>query len=128
MSHMEDVELLKAAMSLAIADGQVTRGEWGIIERLAARAGVGRVSLDAMLARAESDPTAKDELFTSVRAKGPRALKLLVATARLDGEISPEERELLVEIAGRLDITGAQFDEVYSAGIAAADAKREQKG
>ena len=44
------------------------------------------------------------------------ALKLLVATARIDGEISPEERTLLDTCAKNLGISDQDFARIYAEG------------
>ena len=126
MSTMHDMELLQAALTLAAADGKITRSERGVIDSLAKRAGVGQASLEAMIAKALNNPHAQDELLQMVRQDVERPLRLLVATARIDGHISPEERELIVALATRLGITGADFQRVYEEGIAAADKVRER--
>lgn len=60
-------------------------------------------------------------------AKARTALELLVAQARIDGQISDEERSLLVRIAGSLKITGEDFSAVYEAGIRRADEIRRSR-
>ena len=49
MTHMEKMDLLKAALAVAVADGEVRRSEMGVVRGLAERIGVGKASLDAML-------------------------------------------------------------------------------
>ena len=55
------------------------------------------------------------------------ALELLVAEARLDGDITCEERELLFHLATRLGIEGDVFQTVYEAGLARADRLRKSR-
>ena len=54
-------------------------------------------------------------------------LELLVGQARIDGEISDEERSVLVRIASSLGITGDDFQTVYQAGIQRADKIRKSR-
>ena len=50
-----------------------------------------------------------------------------MAEARIDGEISEGEREVLIRLAGRLHISGDEFTALYKAGIARADKIRESR-
>jgi tellurite resistance protein len=120
--------LIRAVIAVAVADGRVRSSEKGVIEALANRVGVGRVSLSAMIDRAKRDPSFRDEVFRLATADPARALKILVSTARIDGEISTEERELLVALAQGLGVTGPRFEQVYQEGIQAADEVRRRRG
>lgn len=126
MKPYEQAELLKAVLALAAADGKITRSERGVYEALARRIGVGTVSLNAMVERACREPSAREELFGVGMSDPEHALELLVATARIDGEISEEERELLVHIASALGIEIDRFADVYKSGIARADTLRKR--
>jgi tellurite resistance protein len=124
---MEDLELLKAAIAVAVADGELRRSEMGVIKGLAARIGVGRASLDAMLGAAEAGESIADNILIQSPRRARSALELLVAEARIDGEVSEEERSLLVHIATSLGITGSDFQAVYQAGIERADRIRKSR-
>ncbi len=54
-------------------------------------------------------------------------MKLLVAEARIDREISEEERRVITRIATSLGITGNEFEQLYLAGIADADRTRRSR-
>ncbi len=110
-------------MAVAMADGELRRSEKGVLQGLAHRVGLGQVTFDAMLERAAHDKTFGDDLSLPP-PKAHTALKLLVATARIDGHISEEERAVIVHIAGRLGITGEDFERTYLEGIGDADAVR----
>lgn len=127
MGTMEDLELLKAAMAVACADGKLERSELGVIRGLAARVGVGQASFDAMLEAARHDSSMADNVFIGNRKNARLAIKLLVAEARIDGEISTEERELLVRIAFSLNIGTDEFQELYTEGIRCADTLRKSR-
>jgi tellurite resistance protein len=125
MASMEDLELLRAAIAVALADGDLRRSEMGVIKGLAVRTGVGRVSFDAMLGTAESDPSFADSIIISSPEKARLAVEVLVAEAGLDGEISPQERAVIQRIARQLRITDQELAELYVAGAARADALRK---
>jgi tellurite resistance protein len=127
MTTNEDVELLKAVMAVAVADGELRRSEMGVIKGLAARIGVGRVTFDAMLGAAEAGEPIADNILIRSPERARSALELLVAQARIDGEISDEERGLLVRIATSLGITGDDFQAVYQAGVKRADKIRKSR-
>ena len=128
MANMEDLELLKAAIAVAVADGELRRSQKGVIEGLAARIGVGRMSLDAMLDAAQLDDSIADNILIRSPDKARSALQLLVAQARIDGEISDEERDVIVRIASAMGISGDDFQTIYRAGIARADKLRKARG
>ena len=121
MKDIDQLELFKAALAVAVADGKLTRSEMGVLEGLAARGGVGRASFEAMLEAACGDDKFVDNIVIQSRDSARQALELLVAQARIDGMISAEEREVLVRIGSKLGLTGEEFQTIYQAGIARAD-------
>ncbi len=127
MGTMQDVDLLKAALAVAMADGELRRSEKGVVQGLARRIGVGQASFEAMLAAAEKDDSIADNILMRSKGKARTAFELLVAQARIDGEISPEERSLLVRIATSLGITGDEFAQLYQSAIKRADDIRKSR-
>ena len=125
---MEDMELLKATLAVAAADGELLRSEMGVVEGLANRVGLGKVSLEAMVEAARTDKSFADNILIRSKDKARAALQLLVGVARIDGLISDEERKVIVRIAGGLGITGDEFERIYLAGIAQADEIRRRRG
>ena len=123
----EDTELLKATIAVAVADGQLRRSELGVIQALARRAGVGETSLKAMIEAAEKDKSFAADIMIRSKDKARMAVKLLVAEARIDREISDEERRVIVHIANSLGITGDEFEQLYLAGIEQADRLRRAR-
>ena len=132
MEDMEDIELLKAIMTVAVADGQLLRSEMGVVEGLAKRIGLGPVSYEAMLEAARKDPSFADNILIQSKEKARTAVRLMVGLARIDGIISDEERKVIVQIAVSLGITGDEFEQVYFAGLKQADeirrSRREDSG
>ena len=127
MQGIEQLELLRAALAVAVADGEIRRSEMGVVEGLAVRVGVGRASLDAMLEAARQDNSIADNILIRSKDRARTALELLVAQARIDGQISRQERDVIVRVATSLGITGDDFQTVYEAGIARADRLRESR-
>lgn len=123
----EHVEMLRAVVVMALADGKITAGEKGLLKSLASRVGIGQASLDAVIDRAKNDPSARDDLFHRGIDNAETALELLVGAARLDGEISDEERELLVHLMDRLKVPTDRFSEIYRRGIERADGLRRSR-
>jgi tellurite resistance protein len=121
------VQLLQAAIVLAVADGVVASSERGLLDAIAGRVGVGQMSLEAMIDRAKTDPDVHDELFYRAMTEPELTMELLVAAARLDGEVSQEEREVLVRIMDKLNIPIARFSGIYQKGIQRADQLRKAK-
>ena len=128
MKDREKEDLLKAAMAVAAADGVVKPSEMGVILGLAVRVGVGQISMEHMIEAAKRDPAFADNILMSSQRSARLAMELLVAQARIDGEISDEERELLVRLATRLQIPSDAFQAIYREGIARADRIRKSRG
>ncbi len=126
MTDMEKLELLKAALVVAAADGSISRAETGLIMGLAVRAGVGQASLQAMIDAAQRGEQPDPRILMQSPRSARTALELLVAQARINGEITDSERDVLVRIAARLRITGDEFNETYRAGLDRADRLRKQ--
>ena len=121
----EQIEILRAVVVLAAADGVIAPSEKGLMQRLAKRIGVGEASLNAMIARAKEDSSVREELFRRNMSQPEKVMELLVAVARIDGEISSEEREVLVQIMGSLEIPVERFSDIYQKGIERADKIRD---
>ncbi len=129
MKDLERLELLKAAIALALADRNISKSEFGVVMGLAARVGVGQASLEAMLDRARrGDTSIADQIIMQSPESARTAFEILVAQARLDGQISEPERDILARIAARLNITGEEFKSIYQAGINRADKIRKPRG
>ena len=127
MMVSEQVEVLRAAIVLAVVDGVVSPSERGLLTSMAGRVGVGRASLDAMIDRAIEDPGTRNELFQRSTAAPETTLELLVAAARLNAEITESEREVLVLFMNKLAIPVDHFSDIYERGIKRADALRRAK-
>lgn len=127
MRNIEELELLKAALAVAVADGEIRRSEMGVVEGLAIRLGVGRASLEAMLEAAQRDESMADNILIRSKERARKALQMLVAQARIDGEISAAERSVIVRIATSLNLAGDEFQSIYEGGIARADKLRKSR-
>lgn len=82
-----------------------------------------------MLNRAkQGDTSIADQIVMQSPQIARTALELLVAQARIDGQITEPERDILVRIATRLKIVGEEFKSIYQAGINRADKIRKSRG
>ncbi len=126
-SSLEQVELIRAAIVLAAADGKISSSERGLLEAFAKRIGIGKASLDAMIDRAITDHTVREEMFRRSMSDPKLTLELLVATARLDGDITTKEREVLIHARELLEIPMDEFAQIYEQGIKRADTLRKTK-
>ena len=127
MNQMEQLELLRAAIAVAVADGDLRRSEKGVLRGLADRIGVGGATFDAMVEAAEQDPNFIDGLMLKSSESAGRSIELLVAQARIDGEISQHEREVIARIAADMKISDDEFQRAYEAGIKRADRIRNRR-
>lgn len=125
---MENREILRAAIAVAVADGELRRSEEGVLQGLALKAGVGQASFQAMVDAAEQgDDRFADRLLISKGEPARRALELLVAQAKLDGDVTEDERSVLVRIATDLGIHDDEFQVVYRRGVERAVDIRRRK-
>lgn len=126
MPNAEEFEILKAVLVVAAADGQILGAEKGVFQQLAKKLGLEPLELDRLRLQASHDSHMKDQLFAKKIADPAKAMQLLVATARIDGNISEKERNLLVDISSKLGIGVDDFGKIYQSGIAMADAVRKR--
>jgi len=123
----EQAEILRAGVVLAAADGVITASEKGLLKSLAKRIGLSEESLDKMIASAMADDSLRASLFHTAAADPMLTLELLVAAARIDGEIHDNEQQIIAQLAERLDVPVSEFEAVYDRGIARADAIRGKR-
>jgi len=121
LDSSDSLELLKAVIAMAAADGKVSPTELAVIKALARKAGVAGPSLDEMIERATVDAAVRQDFFEKAVRMPERAMKLLVAAANIDGHISEQERNLLVDISSTLGVRARRFQEIFQSGMAASD-------
>ena len=111
----KEVEILRAACCVAGLDGGVCQDELMLLQRLASEVGVGSMSLDAMIKRAEGDSDFYQELFQYVSADAEATMKLLFRLAIADRELHVNERVVLYEFSKRLGVSEERYEELLSA-------------
>ncbi len=111
MTPMQRVDLLKAACCVAGADGQAD-SESDIVAKLAGDIGVGKASLDAMMARAARDPDFYKEQFRILKEEPAQCMGTLLQVALADGVLSDKETEVLRNLSGQLGIAEPVFEEL----------------
>lgn len=111
MTPMQRVDLLKAACCVAGADG-VSTSEISIVDKLANDIGVGKASLDAMLARAARDPDFYREQFKILKEEPNHCMNTLMQVALADGSITENETKVLGNLANQLGMEPAVFSEL----------------
>jgi len=127
MANQADLEVLQAVLAVAGADGDFERSEKGVYEGLARRIGANAMTVWNMMNNVRTDPVLRENLFRTKLRDRRAAMKLLIATARIDGDISDQERELLVDMSSKLGIEANEFGRIYQEGLAAADAIRKRR-
>ncbi|MDA7858276.1 TerB family tellurite resistance protein [bacterium] len=110
MNPMQEVEVLRAACCVAGIDGKITEDEMAMINKLAARAGVGRASLEAMVARGESDPEFYKEQFRVLKENPRRSMVDILRVATADRVLSNDEIGVMRKFAEKLNISPESFD------------------
>jgi tellurite resistance protein len=124
MMIMTKVEVLRAACCVAAADRNMSDRELAQLKRIADHVGVGSVSLDAMIERANRDPDFYHEMFRILQTDADNTLKVLFAVACADHQITDEERMMLYHFAKTLEMSDERFNQL----LAAADRRVAQKG
>ena len=112
---MLDLEILRAAVCVAGLDGHVCDREHPLLTRLADRAGVGSVSLAAMIDLAEVDRQYYEEQFDIVKTDPEKTIKILMEVAVADGVLSVEERVIVSHFATKLGMSEQRFGELLAA-------------
>lgn len=123
----ESMEILRGILAVAVADGQIRHSEAGVIQRLADRLGIDRAWLDEMTRQAEGGATVESSMFRRILSDPERAMRLMVGTAAIDGEITDRERSVLVDISLKIGLPPGRFGEVFVEGMAAAERLRRER-
>ena len=110
MNPMQEVEVLRAACCVAGIDGEITAGELLMINQLAEQAGVGKASLEAMIARGETDPEFYKEQFRVLKDNPRKAMVSILKVATADHSLAKDEIEVMRKFAEKLGISSESFD------------------
>ena len=114
MTPMQKVDLLRAACCIAGIDGDLEGPERDIINRLASDVGVGKASLDAMIARGKRDPEFHKEQFRVLKADPQHSMAVLLEVALADGRVSDRESVVLESLSQRLEVPPDVFQQLMS--------------
>lgn len=109
MKSFEKLEILRAAVCVVGADGEVEESELKLIEKLAGEIGVGRASREAMLNRGKSDPNFCEDMFRVLKTSPKETMITLFQAAMVDGELAESEIRVLGRFAEKLGVDEAQF-------------------
>ena len=112
MAGFDELEVLRAACCVAGLDRASDERELTLIRTLAKRAGVGVVSLDAMVEEARDHPGAFDSYLEHLRMDIDETMKVLFRIAIADGQLGTEERVVLQFFADRLGMKQDRFDQI----------------
>ena len=112
---LDDLEILKAACCVAGLDGTIDDRERDLVRALAIRAGVGAVSLQAMLDQAREEPERFEQHLRFMTANKDDVMKVLFRVAVADGRLGPEERVVLDFFADRIGMAQERFDALLRA-------------
>lgn len=112
MTPQQEVELLRAAICVACANGEANEVEQRLIDRLADNVGVGDASMQAMMDRAKRDPDFYQQQFQILKSDPKDSIVSLVNVAMADGDVDDQEIRVLRGLAGQLNIPDDTFDEL----------------
>lgn len=112
---MKKVEILRAACCVAGCDSNVCEREHPLLQRFAHEAGVGAMSLTAMIDRASTDAEFHKAQFDIIRSEPDSTMKLLFHVALADGVLKDAERVVLQHFAEKLGMPGDRFADLLAA-------------
>ena len=110
MKSFEKLELLRAAVCVVGADGEIEESESDLIDKLADAIGVGRASREAMLNRGKSDPNFCNEMFRVLKTDPKETMITLFQAAMVDGVLADSEIRVLKNFADKLGLEDAHFE------------------
>lgn len=114
MTPMQRVDVLRAACCVAGIDGAPGENELKVIDKLAADIGVGRASLEAMIARGATDPNFHEEQFRVLRSSPQESIAVLLEVAMADGKLTENETAVLKSLSDKLSISDETFAKLIS--------------
>lgn len=123
---MTEVQLVRAACCVAGLDQEICDKERPLLDKIARGAGVGRVSLEAMINRARTDQDFYREQFDILKPEPDRAIRTLLKVAMADGVITQEERIILHHFAERLGVDEAKFERLLDKAERELERERER--
>ena len=126
MDQDQQMEILRGVLAVAVSDGKIARSEKGVYESLARKAGISNAWLEEMIESARRGESVKSSMFHRTLEDPVRAMTLLVATAAIDGEITEEERSVLVDISLKLRLPPGTFGQVFQKGLESAEKLRNK--
>ncbi len=112
MTPIQKVEVLRAACCVAGADGHTDEQEMNLLFQLAADVGVGKASLQAMVARAESDSEFCNEQFLFLKDNPSECIAILMQMSATNGSVTPDEVTVLKRLADNLEISDDIFQQI----------------
>lgn len=107
---MEDVQILRAACCIAGIDAKVCDKEHPLLKKLAAKAGVGSMSLEAMIHMAETNSTFYEEQLNYASTDPEKTIRTLFIIAAADGRFTSDERIILHHLAQKVGMSDEDYD------------------
>jgi uncharacterized tellurite resistance protein B-like protein len=114
MTPAQRIDLLRAACCIANADGTASESEMVLVQKLIKEVGVGRASVDAMMARAKIDPTFCEDQFKILKSDPSESMLVLLQVAMADGKLTEEEIRVLQSLANNLEVPADVFDKLIA--------------
>jgi tellurite resistance protein len=125
MDLAERQEVLRGVLAVALADGKIAASERGVIEGLARKVGVSLGSVENLMEQARAGLALESTMFRRLIRDPERAMKLLVGTAAIDGNISEQERSVLVDLSFKVGLPRGRFGIVFEEGMTLAQQLRD---
>ena len=91
-------------------DETICERESKALRKLKERAGVGEASYQAMLDAAQHDPSYYERQFRFAAKDPAKTIELLFKLAKVDGDVSMEERAMIGHFAEKLELDESAFD------------------
>jgi tellurite resistance protein len=120
-----DVEILRAASCIAGVDKNINPDELKVLMKLADRAGIGQASFNVIIEMARTDPRFYQDQFRLMRACPDEAIRVMIKTAVVDGDLAADERIIISKLGDQLGLSHETIDKLLSQGEAIATQIRQ---
>jgi uncharacterized membrane protein YebE (DUF533 family) len=110
-NEVSGIELLRWTVAMMLADGKIDDRELEVIKDIAIKRDINESRLQKIMAELQGAANPVDHVMqTSPRQADHQLLRLLVRVALADGNISDEERSMLLAIGQKLKLVAADVD------------------
>ncbi len=114
-SDLSPLELIQWAIAMMLADGYIDQRELSYLRELGRIYSVSEEKISWLTTQISSQPDPVQHVMSICSMNEPRKLiRHLIVMAMADGKISKEEKQLLINVARRSNLTEKEFKTIYN--------------